>query len=400
MTAATTVEPRSPRFGVSGRTVADRAVSVGQAGRRWQFSAQWEMLALADGSLFFDSVYADHQVINEPPQTLRDILRLVEQDKPTLETVAGEILGDSSAAAAERVEQFLRPLIKAGILVPARGEQRPSWADDGLADRFSTQLEWLGTLSSQPDGHWDYFGRLRQAHVAVIGLGGAGSLLAQTLTATGVGKLTLVDGDTVESSNLVRQILYSPDQAGRLKAECMAEHLQRFSPYTDYRVLPQYVGSKQDIDDCIAGADFVAVCADAPRFVLNRWIDEACKDAKTPYLGALAGMVGPMYRPGSPGCFLCLEHRMREELGSRHDLVVDGLAAKKSWGYPAFVSGPVAVAQLMTTEIVLHLTGAIPPSTSGGILRLQHPHTVLEAFPGHPSCDCTAARESSGHPHQ
>ncbi|MFD3844029.1 ThiF family adenylyltransferase [Streptomyces sp. NPDC058642] len=377
-----------PRFGVAGRTTAEHTALPSDADQRWQFSNQWEMLELADGSLFFDSVYADHRVISRPPETLRRILLLIERERPTLKEAAACVVGDSSTDVVDRVARLLAPLARAGILVPLRDGERPAWADDALVERFSTELEWLGSLSTDAQGHWDYFGRLREAHVAVIGLGGAGSLLAQALTAAGVGRLTLVDGDTVEPSNLVRQILYSPDQSGQGKADCLAEQLTRFSPYTSHRVLDQYVRDPQDVLRCIEGADFVAVCADAPRFVLNRWIDEACKENGTPYLGAFAGSVGPMYRPGATGCFGCLEHRLRVELGDRHDLLVDALAAKTSWRYPAFVSGPLTVAHLMTTEIVLHLTGAAPPSTAGGVVRFQHPHTVLEPFPGHPACDC------------
>lgn len=395
---ATVAPSTAPRFGVTGRATGERAWTPHVAGQRWQFSNQWEMLELADGSLFFDSVYADHRVISAPTRSLRRILLLIESDRPTLESIASQVAGDATAETVSRIDRLLKPLVSAGILVPIRDGHRPAWADDALVERFSTQLEWLGTLSTASQGHWDFFSRLRQSSVAVIGLGGAGSLLAHALTAVGVGALTLVDGDTVEESNLVRQILYNPDQSGRGKADCLAEQLQRFSPHTQYRVLREYVHSEQDVQDCIEGADFVAVCADAPRFVLNRWIDAACKEKRIPYLGAFAGSVGPMYRPGSSGCFGCLEHRLRDELGTRHDLLVDALAAKKSWRYPAFVSGPLTVAHLMTTEIVLHLTGAAPPSTAGGILRFQHPHTVLEQFPGHSACNCSATTDATCRP--
>lgn len=358
----------------------------------WQFSNQLEMLELGDGSLFFDSIYADHRVVARPPEILRRILRMIENDKPTLCQIASGVAEDAPDTVLARIERLLKPFMRAGILVPLRDGTRPAWADDALVERFSTQLDWLVTLATGPQDHWDFFGRLRQAHVAVIGLGGAGSLLAQSLTAAGIGRLTIIDGDTVEPSNLLRQILYNPDQSGRSKAGCLAEQLERFSTHTDYRVLDRYVHNKQDVLDCIDGADFVAVCADAPRFVLNRWIDAACKENRTPYLSAFAGSVGPLYRPGAPGCFSCFEHRLREDLGERHDLLVDALAAKRSWRYPAFVSGPLTVAHLMATEIVLHLTGAAPPSTADGIVRFQHPHTVLEPFLGHPSCDCASGQ--------
>lgn len=391
----TTATATAHRLGISGRSRAERTVVLGRPGQRWQFSTQWEMLELADGSLFFDSIYADHRAISAPSDALRRILRMIEDSKPTLEAIAEHLTGHADIATVERIERLVLPLAKAGILVPLREDQRPDWADEALTERFSTQIEWLGTLSTTPHGHWDYFARLRDASVAVIGLGGAGSLLSLALAAAGIGQLTLVDGDTVEVSNLTRQILYHPGQAGLSKADCLAEQLKRFSPYTQYRVIEQYVSQPEDVQEVIEGADFVAVCADAPRFVLNRWIDTACKKSAVPYLGAFAGSVGPMYRPGSPGCFSCFEHRLREELGERYDMVVDALAAKQSWRYPAFVSGPLTVAHLMTTEIVLHLTGAANPSSAGGILRYQHPNTVIEPFPGHRACECSAPRPAA-----
>ncbi|MEV5648099.1 ThiF family adenylyltransferase [Nocardia sp. NPDC052254] len=388
-TTMTEVQEKQPRYGVSGRTIADRASGGEPVEQRWQFSTQWEMLELADGSLFFDSVYADHRVVASPPPVLRRILRMIDEDNPSLVAVARKVAPGGDRATVEQVERLLDPFFRAGILVPVRSDDRPEWADDELVERFSTQLEWLGSLSAESRGHWDYFGRLRRAHVAILGLGGAGSLLAQALTAVGVGRLTLVDGDTIESSNLVRQIFYHPDQIGLGKVDSMAEQLRRFSPYTRYDVMPEYIRGADDVSRCIEGADFVAVCADAPRFVLNRWIDTACKAGRVPYLGAFSGAVGPMYRPGKPGCFGCLEHRFRSELGDRHDLLVDALAAKTSWRYPSFVSGPLAVAQLMTTEIVMHLTEAAEPSCAGNVIRFQHPHTVPEPIAAHPDCDCS-----------
>src|SRR3990167_2939873 len=59
---------------------------------------------------------------------------------------------------------------------------------------------------------------LRKAHVAVIGVGGLGSFAALALAKMGVGKLTLVDGDTIEEHNTANQ-LYGPDQIGSLKVE-------------------------------------------------------------------------------------------------------------------------------------------------------------------------------------
>lgn len=401
--------PGAPRFGVNSGTRASHATesaasgasgpagahsradngsvghSVDESLSEWRFSHQWELLELADGSLFFDSTIANHRSVAKPSPALRTALKQLDA-APTSLTRLSELVPEFGDAAGAR--RVLAPLMREGILVENIGEQVPSWASPELAERFSTQLEWMATLTSEPDDHWRLFERLRNATVAVVGMGGAGSLVAQSLAAAGIGRLIIADGDDVESSNLVRQVLYDVDDCAQPKAERMAERLRRFTPFTEVDVRSTYVTSPQDAADVIAGADFVALCADAPRFVLNRWVDQACKSAAVPYIGALAGCVGPLYQPGQPGCFLCLEEQFRAELGARHDMVVDALASKESWRYPAFVAGPMSVAPIMTTEIVLALTGAVPPATSGGMVRIHHPQATFEPIPVAEGCDC------------
>lgn len=67
--------------------------------------------------------------------------------------------------------------------------------------------------------------RLGAAHVVVVGAGGLGCALLPVLAAAGVGRLTVVDDDVVEPSNLHRQTLYGPDDEGRPKAEVARERL-------------------------------------------------------------------------------------------------------------------------------------------------------------------------------
>ena len=58
--------------------------------------------------------------------------------------------------------------------------------------------------------------RLKQSHVVILGLGGLGSPLAMYLGAAGVGRLTLVDGDTVDETNLHRQVIHSQKSLNQL----------------------------------------------------------------------------------------------------------------------------------------------------------------------------------------
>ena len=72
--------------------------------------------------------------------------------------------------------------------------------------------------------------RLNSAHVAVFGLGGVGGHLCEALARAGVGELTVIDGDTVSTSNVNRQIIATQDTVGRSKAEVMAERILSINP--------------------------------------------------------------------------------------------------------------------------------------------------------------------------
>jgi molybdopterin/thiamine biosynthesis adenylyltransferase len=71
---------------------------------------------------------------------------------------------------------------------------------------------------------------LSEAHVVLVGCGGIGSPALQYLAAAGIGRLTLIDDDTVEESNLQRQTIFTPADIGRPKAEAAAEWVRRFDP--------------------------------------------------------------------------------------------------------------------------------------------------------------------------
>lgn len=80
--------------------------------------------------------------------------------------------------------------------------------------------------------------RLREAHVAVFGIGGVGSWCAEALARGGVGQLTFVDNDEVGETNLNRQLIALRSTLGRNKAEVMAERALDIDPDCRVRALP------------------------------------------------------------------------------------------------------------------------------------------------------------------
>ena len=83
--------------------------------------------------------------------------------------------------------------------------------------------------------------RIRQAHVAVVGLGGVGSWAAESLARSGVGTLTLIDFDQVAESNINRQIHATDTSIGRSKVEAMRDRIHSFYPQCQVNSIDAFV---------------------------------------------------------------------------------------------------------------------------------------------------------------
>ena len=86
--------------------------------------------------------------------------------------------------------------------------------------------------------------KLKQAKVLVVGAGGLGCPILQYLTAAGVGTIGIIDHDTIDQSNLQRQILYSHDTIGQFKAEVAAQRLSGLNPFVNFEVYLQKLTSE------------------------------------------------------------------------------------------------------------------------------------------------------------
>lgn len=83
--------------------------------------------------------------------------------------------------------------------------------------------------------------RLRDAHVLVVGLGGVGAVAAEMICRAGVGRMTIVDGDTVSLSNVNRQLIALHSTVGGPKAEVVAARLRDINPAVELAVVQRFV---------------------------------------------------------------------------------------------------------------------------------------------------------------
>ena len=90
--------------------------------------------------------------------------------------------------------------------------------------------------------------RLKSASVLVMGTGGVGSYAAEAIGRAGVGRVTLMDGDSVQASNLNRQLVALTSTLGRNKAEVMAERIRDINPDSDVTAVPEFYKTGEEID--------------------------------------------------------------------------------------------------------------------------------------------------------
>jgi molybdopterin-synthase adenylyltransferase len=150
--------------------------------------------------------------------------------------------------------------------------------------------------------------RLLSAHVLVIGAGGLGSPVALYLGTAGVGRLTIVDNDTVDVTNLQRQIAHNLARVGRPKAESARDTIGAINP--DVQVLPLVErADAARLDTLVRDADLVIDCSD--NFKTRHAVNAACVAQRKPLVaGAAIGFDGQVSvydtRDAESPCYACL----------------------------------------------------------------------------------------------
>ena len=128
---------------------------------------------------------------------------------------------------------------------------------------------------------------LTRAHVVLVGCGGIGSPALQYLAAAGIGRLTLIDSDTVEESNLQRQTIFSPADIGRPKAEAAAEWVRRFDPALTVEAVVGRIGADLPASRVPQGASLVLDGCD--NFATRLAVSDACVSVGVPLVSAAVG---------------------------------------------------------------------------------------------------------------
>ena len=112
--------------------------------------------------------------------------------------------------------------------------------------------------------------KLQNASVLVVGCGGLGSPIAVYLASSGLGKIHLVDFDTVDETNLHRQVFYALDDVGKPKAEVLSNFIKKRAPFTEVSFTNKPI-TKDNVFELISGVDIVVDGTDSlpTKYLLN-----------------------------------------------------------------------------------------------------------------------------------
>jgi bacteriocin biosynthesis cyclodehydratase domain-containing protein len=302
---------------------------------------------------------------------------------------------DGERTLEELHEEFGRETVDDAISQMQELEVIEDAADDDLVDpaelaRFDRQLRYFSDIGQGGLVPSECQRRLREAKVAVLGVGGLGGWAAWSLITCGIGEMWLVDGDRVEISNLNRQILYTPNDIGLLKVEAAAARLRAFNPDARITSTARRLGSVAEIADFIDGADVVIDAIDWPAIEVEEWCNQACFEAGIPYITMShfppIARVGPLYVPGVTGCYACQGIAWRRE----YPLLDAALAASRAKPSPAATIGPACglIGGQIGMEVMHLLTGLSTPSTQG-VAHIYDLRTMeVERDPVVPEPDC------------
>jgi molybdopterin/thiamine biosynthesis adenylyltransferase len=183
--------------------------------------------------------------------------------------------------------------------------------------------------------------KLKKAKVFIAGAGGLGSPAAIYLAAAGIGTLRLADNDTVERSNLNRQVLHWEEDIGGRKVDSAAAKLRKLNPHIKIETISDTI-TETNILRLVGDSDLIVDAMDnlPTRYILNK----AAIAKGIPFFhGAVYGFEGRAMTviPGRSACLNCLYHNVR-------------IPKEK---FPVIGVTPAVIGCIQATEVIKYLTG-------------------------------------------
>lgn len=222
---------------------------------------------------------------------------------------------------------------------------------------------------------WDITAQLnlKNASIAIIGVGGLGCPVAQILARSGVGYIHLIDHDVIDESNLQRQILFTHHDVGKYKSQTAKHILENTNSFIKIYATIQKI-THDNIADVIDKVNLIIDCTD--NFAIRDVINQYCVDNHLPLLSNSAiGEIGQiaLFEPDT-GCYQCV---FGDERGDENNCTNTGVLAST-----------VNIIGSMTAQIALDFLGRHHNPIKHQLLIWQGKTLTLKKLQFHQSKDC------------
>jgi molybdopterin-synthase adenylyltransferase len=225
-------------------------------------------------------------------------------------------------------QEIMDGFIKKNILIP----------DDlyNPKNRYSRHHLYFLMSGANPK---DVQEKLKKSHLLVLGCGGIGSLIATALAASGIGKLTLVDNDKIELTNLTRQYYFKEKDIGKYKVDVLKKTILEKNSKCKVIGIKKHIKRGEDLSS-LPKSDFIIASADVDNVcdLINIYsINEKIPWLNIGYVEDVA-VWGPLVIPGKTGCLACQENIAKEEDGDEKNREI---IKKINKNYQAPSTGPI-----------------------------------------------------------
>jgi molybdopterin/thiamine biosynthesis adenylyltransferase len=306
------------------------------------------------------------EIEDDPEGTLERLITLMDGTRD-LDTICADLAGTHPGVDLGSVREVVDDLIGSGFVEDAAASL-PANLSEREADRYASPRHFFAWIDAQPrTSPYEIQSRLKDARVALLGLGGTGTAVAAGLVASGVGSLHCAEFDSVAESNLCRQLLYLEADLGASKLERAVARLRAMNSLVEVTGEERRVGGVEDVAALMDGVDAFVLCADEPDPEIMGWTSQAALSTGTPWF--MSFYTGPMavvggFHPGRTGCWQCLQRQeeTREHFRGHRRLFPLGrenavIAAS------ANVSGHLAALE------VIYFLGGLPTQVCGRVLH-------------------------------
>lgn len=281
---------------------------------------------------------------------------------------------------------ILDELLAEGIILQIK--RTHGWSNI-LLQRFSRQLSYFSEYETKDTSRFDYQNRIFNARVLMLGIGSLGSSVLQHLVASGIGYITGVDMDKVESSNLTLQTFYTEADLGVRKVDAAQRIIKKSTSTTKFDSCNLKIQSENDIFEVLNANNFdlIILTADTPPWKIAKWTAQAALRTGVPMLRGNSLGIGPLMLPKKTACPMCAWPRLLREIPNADKILK--LQSKFETHMAAAIGPEIAISgALIAQETIAFISGATQVRTFNAQLcvDMNNPSIKTVSFLREDSC--------------